>query len=759
MTDKYSNIPESLKKLNQWVCYKLVYNEKRSKYDKIPKNPHNGYNAKSNDTATWSDYETAVKAVKLYNFNGIGIELENGIFGVDLDNVIDKNGSLTEEAKDIIKILDSYTEYSPSKKGLHIICKGEIPGKGKRKCNIEMYSSGRFFTVTGDILGSNKDIEQRSQQAQIIYDKYFNDDKQELSAIKSDFSDSEIIDKASSAKNGDLFKKLWNGNAQGYNSLSEADQALCNILAFYCGDDFNRIDSLFRKSGLYREKWNRLDYKSKTINKAISDCKNTFSGYEKQLLNKSSNGYVPYYINQKTNPKTGEIKFTVNCPLLSKYIRENNDYLFVTDEANGAVMRYWYRDGYYRLFNDDMIKGVIKGYITSFNEEILKMSDVSEVFNDLTTDLKTISQDKLNTDENIINFQNGILDLKTMSLLPHSPTYYSTIQIPCNWTGIEEETPVFDNFIKTFTNNDKEIEKLIMQFMGVCLSNIKGYRMKKSLFMVGAGDTGKSQLKALTEKLLGKENYTGIGLKELESRFGTSNIYNKRLSGSSDMSFLSIEELKTFKKCTGGDALFAEFKGKNGFNFTYNGLLWFCMNRRPKFGGDNGEWVYNRIMQIDCKNVIPPEKQDKFLLDKMYKERNGIVYKSIMALNEVILNGYEFTIPESVRFAKEDYKAENSTVISFYNECMIKRPTGSVSDDCTTQKVYEVYREWCKDNNHGYAKTAKEFREELSEILGKPYKDIKVRIHGVSYYKDFTLSLEAKRNYVKVYGFDSIDRK
>ena len=90
---------------------------------------------------------------------------------------------------------------------------------------------------------------------------------------------------------------------------------------------------------------------------------------------------------------------------------------------------------------------------------------------------------------------------------------------------------------------------------------------------------------------------------------------------------------------------------------------------------------------------------------------------------------------------------------------MIKRPTGSVSDDCTTQKVYEVYREWCKDNNHGYAKTAKEFREELSEILGKPYKDIKVRIHGVSYYKDFTLSLEAKRNYVKVYGFDSIDRK
>ena len=58
-----------------------------------------------------------------------------------------------------------------------------------------------------------------------------------------------------------------------------------------------------------------------------------------------------------------------------------------------------------------------------------------------------------------------------------------------------------------------------MQFMGVCLSNIKGYRMKKALFMVSAGDTGKSQLKALTEKLLGKDNYTGIDLRDLEKRF------------------------------------------------------------------------------------------------------------------------------------------------------------------------------------------------------------------------------------------------
>ena len=179
------------------------------------------------------------------------------------------------------------------------------------------------------------------------------------------------------------------------------------------------------------------------------------------------------------------------------------------------------------------------------------------------------------------------------------------------------------------------------------------------------------------------------------------------------------------------------------------------MNKRPKFGGDNGDWVYNRIMQIKCNNVIPQEKQDKFLLDKMYKERSGIVHKTINALKEVISNGYEFTIPESVQREKEDYKSENSTVISFYKECIVPRPTGSISDNCTTQRVYDVYKEWCRDNNHGYTKTAREFRTELLEILGKSFEEATTRLHGLNYYKDITLSIEAKKIYQKVYGNDS----
>ena len=115
--------------------------------------------------------------------------------------------------------------------------------------------------------------------------------------------------------------------------------------------------------------------------------------------------------------------------------------------------------------------------------------------------------------------------------------------------------------MRTLVNADPAVAQLLMEFIGVCVSNIKGWRMKKSLFLVGAGDTGKSQLKSLVERMLGSENFIGIDLKEIEARFGTGAIYGTRLAGSSDMSFMSVDELKTFKKITGGDSLFAEFKG------------------------------------------------------------------------------------------------------------------------------------------------------------------------------------------------------
>ena len=281
--------------------------------------------------------------------------------------------------------------------------------------------------------------------------------------------------------------------------------------------------------------------------------------------------------------------------------------------------------------------------------------------------------------------------------------------------------------------------------------------MKKSLFLVGDGNTGKSQLKSLVERLLGKGNFIGIDLKEIEARFGTGAVYGTRLAGSSDMSFLTVDELKTFKKMTGGDSLFAEFKGQQSFEYTYGGLLWFCMNRLPKFGGDDGQWVYDRILVVNCPNVIPPKLQDKHLLDKMFAEKDGIVYKAIKALQTVIANGYRFTEPQSVTAARECYKNTNSTVVSFFEECMCPWYDGKINPHSTTGRIFKVYQAWCRDNNKGYAKTAREFRDELAEHLGTTYNDMTTRQKGNTYYKDYTITLETKEQYSREYGYDTTE--
>jgi P4 family phage/plasmid primase-like protien len=551
----------------------------------------------------------------------------------------------------------------------------------------------------------------------------------------------DIICKLRKQKNGEKFSKLYDrGDFSDYGSRSEADLALCSMLAFRIGDNPELIDSLFRDSALYREKWERDDYREETIRKAIDGCNGNFYT-ERQ--------HPPFIrFNDKGQP-------SVSVPLLVKYIEENVRFLLVRDNGKQSLMKYVYEGGVYKLYSDDMFRGLIREIIADYDIELVKMRTINEAFSLIMTSLKSIPHSVLNRDESVINFQNGLLHIgETLELTEHSPDVLTTIQIPCDWTDEALETPVFDSYLETLTNGDDNTKTLLLEFIGACVSNIRGWRLKKSLFMVGAGDTGKSQLKSLVERLLGKGNFIGIDLSEIEARFGTGAIYGTRLAGSSDMSFMTVGELKTFKKITGGDSLFAEFKGQQAFEYTYNGLLWFCMNRLPKFGGDDGKWVYDRIMVVNCPNVIPNDKQDKRLLDKMYRERQGIIYKAINALLNVIKNDFRFTESESITQAREDYMTDNNTAIAFFNECMRPWVRGKIQKHCTTGRVYKVYQAWCRENNNGYAKTAKEFREELSAYLGAAFADLTVVRNGYKYYKDYGLTLEAKELYASVYGYD-----
>ena len=80
---------------------------------------------------------------------------------------------------------------------------------------------------------------------------------------------------------------------------------------------------------------------------------------------------------------------------------------------------------------------------------------------------------------------------------------------------------------------------------------------------------------------------------------------------------------------------------------------------------------------------------------------------------------------------------DNSTVITFFHECMVPRKH---KDNCTTGKLYDVYRAWCVDNNNGYAETARAFRDTLCEYLGKDDKELTVHTEIGTCYRDPSLT-------------------
>ena len=178
--------------------------------------------------------------------------------------------------------------------------------------------------------------------------------------------------------------------------------------------------------------------------------------------------------------------------LLAKYVKEENNFIFVKDSAKESVCVYLYDEGVYKECSVERFQKTIKDAIEKFAVEFSRMSSIREAQQMILADNadSCLNKNELNQREEIINFQNGLLTVTCdeIKLVQHTPKFKSTIQIPCEWKLEDVPTPVFDAYLDTLTNGDKEIQQLLLEFMGVCISNIKGWRMKKSLFLVGEGN-------------------------------------------------------------------------------------------------------------------------------------------------------------------------------------------------------------------------------------------------------------------------------
>lgn len=260
----FANIPAELKAHRQWVLWR-----REERMGKMTKVPHaiTGGRASSTNPATWASYDEVVAHYRAHRsrFDGIGFVVteDDDYVGVDLDHCVDLvTREIDPAIVPIIVRLHSYIEVTPSATGLRIFVRGTLPPKGRKHGNVEMYSEGRFLTMTGDILvGAPTDIAERTAELAVIHEEVFGPQEPErpaplpMPARYIAANDEEVIERAMNAVNGERFRALWLGNRTGYASDSESDMALASHLVYWCGGDTEWAKDLFRKSGLYRSKW------------------------------------------------------------------------------------------------------------------------------------------------------------------------------------------------------------------------------------------------------------------------------------------------------------------------------------------------------------------------------------------------------------------------------------------------------------------------------------------------------------------------
>jgi len=269
-TNTLYQLPDELKAEDSWVLWK-----KERRNGRLTKNLYQAGHkqASSTDPATWTTFEQVVQAFEQDGFfDGIGFVFhpESPYAGADIDDVTE------EQARHWIERFDSYTERSPSGNGFHIICKAEVP-KGTNRAEGELYSSGRFFTMTGDVVRS-RPVREAQDAADEFYKFLRRDDEppaERTARTSPVLTDAEVVRLAENARHGDDFSAVYRGGGQ-FKSGSERDLSLASRLAFWTQDEA-QIERIMRGSGCAREKWDKhRTYLRDTIAKALSNLTESY---------------------------------------------------------------------------------------------------------------------------------------------------------------------------------------------------------------------------------------------------------------------------------------------------------------------------------------------------------------------------------------------------------------------------------------------------------------------------------------------------
>lgn len=722
----FNEIPAELKALPQWILWK--FETRNGKQTKVPCQV-TGEMAQANNRRTWSTFATAVKFYLEGDYDGIGFVFsrQDNYIGIDIDKCV-VDGKTNAFATEIIDTLDSYTEFSPSEKGIHIIIKGSLPqsvlgtGRKNTKHGLEIYSYGRFFTFTGNRENSN-DVYDRTDELAEVFEQYFDDSdiqgRVNLAEFEKDeikLSNESLWEKMFRSKNGDEIRSLYNGSLIN-DDHSASDLALCNYLAFWTGKSATRMDAMFRETSLMRDKWDVIHfsdtnetYGERTIGKAISSTSTTILDNKQQFEEFSFdfiNEDVAAVVEDKPKRK---FKLTE----LGNAERIAYEYGHVIKFVNDIGWFIW--DGKrWRIDTKKEIERitakVLRSLSKSEDEAEAKWARMCERRNVRMNSIKDLmplvpgERQEFDTHKYLLNVENGIVDLKTGKLQQHDRELGLT-KITNITFDENAKCPEWLNFLDQIFQGDKELAEYMQRLIGYSLTGEITEQIM--VFLIGGGSNGKSTFINIIKDIMGDYGRQAKSDTFIKKKETGANNDIARLVGSRFVSAIESEDGEQLseafvKQITGGEPVLARFLRQEFFEFIPEFKVFFTTNHKPVIKGvDEGIWRRIRLIPFNLR--LPKEKRDKKLPEKLSLEMPGILNWAIEGCLKWQQSG--LNDPAIVMKATGDYKEEMDILGPFMFECCFKREDVQVE----AKDLYEVYANWCFKNGEHQLKNRAFYR-------------------------------------------------
>lgn len=754
-------IPVALRERPQWVCWKYI--TRGDKQTKCPVSPQDGGSADSTDPATWASFDEAVATWRSGGYAGIGyvFAARDPFCGIDLDGCIDDSGAVVPAANEIIESLASYTEVSPSGRGVKVFIAGRKPeGVGcKSKAmagfkETEVYDRERFFTVTGQhVAGTPGTVEERQSALDALCGRLWpKKAKPHLNgAIASaGFSgdDDALVKKASAAKNGDRFAKLWAGDTSMHgDDASGADQALCNSLAFWTAKDPERMDRLFRRSGLFREKWDERrggrTYGQMTIEKAIADCQDTYSPRRRTAPSASASGdpaqsepgeggdlLVPL---GQSDPATGRLVLSPRrtLPTAEAYAREFNQHVDGrTLHGYGGLLMEW-RGNRYCQVEEDWLKQRLQPWLHKALRYVLNKQTGEMELVDFESNPTTVKQ-ALDTIRALVHLPAStvspswldggkdrppaleLLPCKSLNLhiptgriLAPTPALFTINALDFDYDPNPEPPERWIKFLEQLFGDDLESVELLQEWMGYCLTGDTS--QQKMLLLVGPRRSGKGTIGRIITRLVGAGNVVGPTTSSLAGNFGLQPLIEKSLAIVSDARFGgdSVGTVVERLLCISGeDTLTIDRKFLGSVSMKLATRFMFLTNELPRLN-DASTALAGRFLVLRLTNTFYGT-EDVTLTDQLLAELPGILLWAIDGWKRLRQRG-RFVQPKSGEDAIRDMEDLGSPVGAFIRDrCVVGTGHRAWVDD-----LYNAWKAWCEQDGRNAVSTKQAFGRDL----------------------------------------------